>query len=348
MRVLTWLPRDLREQLRVLDPAADQIHGEHRMTDRLPAPVAAGGSNRPGPTWPAHRRHGWALPSAAAAIVLITTVSVLLVSGWPNGSSKPATSGPTSYGAAAQWSSFPASADPRPVVLIGPETDGPAAGFQTTDAKNAFLDGRLQLGTTLPSSPTTMAGYPLIPATSAVQVLVTSQAGPATSTTLQITQVSLSSHAFTTDRGEQSLPTWQFQLTGAKSAVYVLAVAPAARYPQHGGDGTASSGPARLSSDGRAITIPFVASQPAGDCQAGYLSTLQVTETPTTVTLAVTVTETAHPNPSPGLVCPFVGPGSAPPSTIVDGAARTIVLAAPLGGRVVVGSAGLPYEVTSG
>jgi hypothetical protein len=145
------------------------------------------------------------------------------------------------------------------------------------------------------------------------------------------------------------LPAWQLHLDNALSEVYVLAVAAAGRFPHAIGDGQPGEGQAVLSADGRSLTIAYDASRPLGECQAAYTSSLQVTQTTTTVLLAVTIHITAYPVPPPGVICPFSAqpPPSASPLTPGAPHTRTITLDQPLGARVVIGAAGLPYEVTS-
>ena len=359
MRVLTWLPRDFREQLTILDPTRNSEPAPTPPVDTLIGSVGvvetvALDPEREIAVGKSLARRRWIAPLGVAALVAAVAVGVVVGTS-PGGSHRTTSptsgatnpSGPSTAGAARRWASFPATANPRPIVLLGEPVVGPRA-FVDGDSKAAFLEGRVRLATSSPDTPATRNGYPLIDAADAVRQLASPQKGPATSTVLQITSIDLADHTYGTDRGLRSLPAWRMHLTGATGAVYVLAIAPSARYP-HTGNGSGGQ-PALVSADGLKLTFQYVAHHVAtGPCDLGYTSTLNVEETRSAVVLAIS-TRSDPPSALPTnvactnqLTVPLRRP-------LKPGAhdARTITLQQPLDGRVVVDVRGNPYQVTSG
>jgi hypothetical protein len=124
------------------------------------------------------------------------------------------------------WSAFPASATPRPLVLTGPPVADPASGFPSGNAKLAYLEGAFNMPAALPSGPAEDAGFPLITAREATRVLRSVAAkGPPITSPLTVTGVRLGMAMFNTDRGPRQLPAWLFGLAGVRDPVGVLAVA---------------------------------------------------------------------------------------------------------------------------
>jgi hypothetical protein len=363
MRVLTWLPRDFREQLAILDPARNGDPGPTPPVDPLIRSVggvetAALDPEREIAVGKSLARRRWIAPLGVAARVAAVAVGVVV--GTSPGGSHRTTSpnatptsaatnpgGASTAGAARRWASFPATASPRPVVLLGEAVVGPRA-FVDGDSKIAFGEGRVRLATSLPDTPRTRDGYRLIDAADAVRQLASPQKGPATFAVLQITSIDLADQLFETDRGQRSLPAWRMHLTGATGDVFVFAIARPARYP-HTGNGSGGQ-PALVSADGLRITFRYVARHVATDpCDLGYTSTLNVEETRSAVVLAISTrsdapstlpTNVACANPLTVPLRPPLKPGA--PDT------RTITLHQPLGGRVVVDARGNPYQITSG
>jgi hypothetical protein len=251
--------------------------------------------------------------------------------------------------AARAWAAFPIATKPRPIVLLGESVDGPASGFRSDEDKLAMIDGRVMVGVPLPTGPTTSAGYPTMsPAQAAAQLALRSPQNPQTSKTLVITAAKLVQHPFLTDRGQQPLPAWAFALDGVADDVYVLAVTAAARYPVPLDD-MYGAGPARVSPDGRSLSIYYTARHDStGPCDPGFSSSLDVAQSSASVVvLVVTITRDPPPTPYSNVACPAIGvaPPSGPLTPGTPGT-RTIQLAAPLGARVAVNEVGRPFEVS--
>jgi hypothetical protein len=220
------------------------------------------------------------------------------------------------------WSTFPVDASPRPLILTSDPVSAPASGFRTGDDKEAFLSGAFAAPATLPSGPQNAAGYPVI---GAAQALAAMRAEGSSAigairppSPLVITAVNLATSSFETDRGTRLLPAWMFSFQGVEHSAAVLAVAPSSRYSPPSGSNPASAG-ARLGTNGRTVTITFVGAAPGrGPCTADYTVDQLASET----AVAIRVRETNNRRGTCRLV----------------GYARhvAIVLASPLGGRVLV------------
>lgn len=260
--------------------------------------------------------------------------------------------GPSGTGSTSpDWSRFPVTVKPRPIVLVGPDVDGPASGFPDGDSKLAFINGQVRATVSLPSAPAGgMAGYPVESATAAATRLTGGpRDGVQTSRELSVVAAQLVTHPFATDRGRVGLPAWQLRLEGISDAVFVLAVTPTVRFPAVVQEGMASGGDVLLGADGRSITVRFTARHVStSPCDVGFTSTMTVAEHQTAVTLAIKI---ANDPPAPGaeaVSCPAIGiaPPVGPPAAGAPDT-RTIRLAAPLGERVVVDGDGRPFVVTS-
>ncbi len=298
---------------------------------------------------PGHRRRRarpqvWAgLALAAAAITAIGVVTARRSDGQhpvrvatdgrsgvttPTSSPRAATSVPATTTpplAVDGWSAFPVTASPRPLVLTQGLVSGPPGGFTTSEDKEAFLSGALTGPPVLPPGPPRAGGYPVVSAADALQALRASGSGHA-STVLVVTAVELGSATFETDRGSMALPAWRFSLRNVQNKAAVLAVAPSARFsplPQSPSPISYPSVGAHLGADGRTLTL-MVAGAPAGTgpCTADYAADVEES----TATVAVAVRETRATLPPPGVFCHL---DAHPRQT-------TVVLAAPLGARVVI------------
>jgi hypothetical protein len=100
-----------------------------------------------------------------------------------------------------EWSGFPVSASPRPLVLAtvagGPSRIGdPLTGFRDGADKLAYLDRAIDVSAALPAGPAAAAGYPLISARQGLRVLMSGAAqGPPVTVRLKITGVRLGTSA---------------------------------------------------------------------------------------------------------------------------------------------------------
>ena len=230
-----------------------------------------------------------------------------------------------------EWSGFPVSASPRPLVLVvaegGPSRIAdPETGFRNAADKLAYLDRAIDVPAALPAGPAAAAGYPLISARQGLRVLMSGAAqGPAAAVRLKITGVRLGTRAFDTDRGAQRLPVWLFSFAGVQSPAAVLAVSPARLYTPPGIPPRTSPVVYRamLGAGGQTLTVDFTGlAAGTGPCTAGY--SLRFAQSRTAV--AVSVTEHDH-------------PGSGTCSSVGYGRHATAALPAPLAARVLVNAA---------
>ena len=139
---------------------------------------------------------------------------------------------------------------------------------------------------------------------------------------LVITGVRFGMSSFETDRGARLLPVWLFTLQGVTDPASVLAVAASSRFAAPSESQGMASVSAELGPDGRTGTVYFVgAASGRGPCTADYT----VDQLSSNVAIAVSVRETRHAEGN----CVSVGYGRH----------ATIVLASPLGHRVLVDAA---------
>ncbi|HEY0167377.1 MAG TPA: hypothetical protein VGB75_10080 [Jatrophihabitans sp.] len=234
------------------------------------------------------------------------------------------------------WQSFPVSANPRPLVLTGAMVADPASGFATDEDKLAYLAGEYELGVTLPSAPPTSGDYAIVPAEAALDRLRANVSGQQVSSRLRIVKAGLTRAKFSTDRGPQLLPAWQFSLAGVSDSVRVLAVAQSALWPAQPSQSAWSEDQAVIAADDQRLTYSFLAS-PAGPSPCGATYEAKVTESATAAVISV---EEITPNPAGGS-------SSADQACAAIAAQRTVTvrLAAPLGGRVLLTSQGHPIAV---
>jgi hypothetical protein len=242
------------------------------------------------------------------------------------------------------WATFPVSASPRPIVLIGSPVNGPRA-FANDDEKLAFIGGAIDRPARLPAEPTSADGYPIVSAERAFAMLRSqgSKVSGATSRTrLTITDTRLGTSTFETDRQNQPMPAWLFTLTGADGPVAVLAVGPEEQwFPSGlaaGRGGEQYWAGAIVSNDHRTLTVSLIGAGSDGPCGVRY--EVKLTESPT----AVLVSLISHPNQSaqssaanqPPVACDLVG-------HLRNASA---VLKSPLGARVLVDDLGYPMGAT--
>lgn len=234
--------------------------------------------------------------------------------------------------ALATWARFPVGAPRRPLVLIGDDkVDDPATGFTGPSNgadKLAYIEGDIDPPPTFPPGPPSADGYSLVSASAAFNLLTATPAkGPPTPVRLQVTTVSLGAATFQTDRGLRRLPAWLFQLQGVMDPSAVLAVAKSDIFATRVGTYHPSAGTAvyaaTVSRNDRTLTVEF-GGEPAGrgPCTASY--TLNLAESRTAV--AIAVRGVLH---DPGAMCALPGLTRT----------ATVVLAGPVGNRVVVDAA---------
>ena len=270
---------------------------------------------------------------AAAAGTL--AAATLLIGGCgasePGSATSPAQQASQLARALREWSGFPVSASPRPLVLAtvagGPSRIAdPVTGFRDGADKLAYLDRAIDVPAALPAGPAAAAGYSLISARQGLRVLMSGAAqGPPATARLKITGVRLGTRAFDTDRGAQRLPAWLFRFAGVQSPAAVLAVSPAALYAPPGDLPQTSPvvDGAMLGADGRTLVVHFTGlAAGSGPCTAGY--SLRFAQSRTAV--AVSVIEHDH-------------SGSGSCSAVGYGRHATVLLPAPLAARVLVDAA---------
>ncbi|HJQ02981.1 MAG TPA: hypothetical protein VJ851_15405 [Jatrophihabitans sp.] len=171
------------------------------------------------------------------------------------------------------WSGFPAGSSPRPLVLAGPEIIDPTSGFRNGDDKEAYVYGNFTVATTLPGDSPTWHQQRLLTATQALADLSRRDLStPPSKATLAITAARLGTATFATDRGQRTLPAWQFSFTGVRDVASVLAIAPSDRWPKVSPPPTDTGNlAASIAPGGDSVTLTFTGG-PAdpGPCQTNY------------------------------------------------------------------------------
>jgi len=226
--------------------------------------------------------------------------------------------------AVAGWADFPASAGPRPLVLL----HGPVRvdrGFATGDAKLAFLLGVVEAE----------AGV----AEEAVQSLrrQASGTGPRPRAPLRVSAAERSEAEFATDRGYRRLPAWKLDAADMLGPIWVLTgeaqsrcwspskVASQERFGPH----LLRSG--SIGADSRELAVEFT-----GGSEHLFRYDAEVIETPTAVCVV----------PLPRMTV-RLAPGRA---ATTEGHPRKVrvTLTERLGGRVLVNLDGTPVSVAPG
>jgi hypothetical protein len=271
-----------------------------------------------------------------AAVATWTALAAVFVGacGGPTATSSPSAgtnhSSPFLRAALAAWSSFPATAPRRPVVLLnGDKVNAPAQGFTDDALKEAFLVGAIAGPASYPSGPTSSDGFDLITSQQALTILKTpSGSGPPATVTLQVTKVAMGTGTFQTDRGNLAYPAWQFWMQGVQNPASVLALSPTETFtpplstnrPQGVGAGT-------IGPDDRTLLLTF-AGPPAGTgpCEANFVASSAESASAVAVSLRA-ITSPKYKN----VACTLVA---------ID-RHLTIRLLAPLRNRVVVDASSL-------
>ena len=247
------------------------------------------------------------------------------------GRAAPPTGNPTA--ALAKWQAFPATADPRPLILTRGTVIDPANGFRTDEDKLAYLAGEFELATKTPAAPARSAGYAIVGVKAALDRLRATGSSQPAARPLRIVKASLAQASFGTDRGPRSLPAWRFELDGVTDPVFVLAVDNKHLWRSAAPIPGGVDQQAILRGDGRSVSFSFYGSPPGPPpCGADY--TAEVVESRT----AVVVT--------PRQISAQGGPSEAACPAIAARRSVTVQLAAPLGARVLLTPDGSPIPVT--
>ena len=270
---------------------------------------------------------------AVAAFLLITGCGTL--TGPRTGTISPPTD------ALARWQDFPADQVPRPIVLLG--SNSPGQGFDSGDAKIAAFCAKFALSTALPVeipkpasvswSDGTGATFAGISAVDAYAALIRRGSGSSNTqcarvAPLPVTAARLGTAGFTTDRGVAQMTAWFFKASGAWAEFQVPAIVPAAFWP--GPFVRSIGGGATVSPSGRQLTFSFVGGPPDGPCGVDYIGI--PAESPHAVAVAVQ-SNPGRPQAGP-IACDLVG----------HMRSVTVLLARPLGGRVLVDASGAAVE----
>jgi hypothetical protein len=242
--------------------------------------------------------------------------------------------------ALAAWDGFPANQVPRPILMFW-SSFSPAGGFAGDNEKIAGMCGKFVLTAPLPQqvpsqavatwTDGTAATYAALSASdafSAMTNVATRMPGPecVSVQALPITAARFGPAQFKTDRGPATVSSWLFTATGVAGEMAYPAL-PRSAYWDFGTDKRSWDQGATVSDESRVLKFTFSgAPDNSGPCGADY--TGAVAESPSAVAIAV-------------LAIPHSAPG-APIACTAIAAMRsvTVVLAAPLGGRVVLNASG--------
>lgn len=242
--------------------------------------------------------------------------------------------------ALAAWKDFPASANPRPIIWL--DVPNLVTAFPSNDTKIAgicnklVLQDGLKLSSAIPlqataSWPAGITGsYRAISAVTAFSDLLRIPSGAGGSMCegvkpLVIMTVRWATAGVETDRGNAQMSAWLFQAADVTGEFAYPGLDPSAYW--HGGllppgDGTGPGIGARVSPDGRTLTIGFGGTPDIpGPCGADYTAAAAESDT----AVAVAVKTIPHPASGP-IACPL----------LAQERTLTVHLAAPLGGRVLV------------
>ena len=198
--------------------------------------------------------------------------------------------------ALALWANFPVAAEPRPLVIVGPDYRPPS--FESDKKVVAFGLGRWSVPKRMTLPHRTADGYAIRYVGAALEELRASleqSAGEEELTTgLEpgtaeeraarpvIIDAKLDHASFATDRGVRSLPAWVVSFAGQSRPLILVAVASPSRYDPRTSRHAEST--VRVSSDGRQLTYAFTGAAPGrGPCEAEYAPVVE--ESPTAVAI---------------------------------------------------------------
>jgi hypothetical protein len=218
------------------------------------------------------------------------------------------------------WSSYPASIDPRPVVLPWGLIVEPKDGYPDDVSKQAVAAGTIDGPDALPASPGAVDEMPIISADDALTILQRGDGQQAQR--IKASAVELGTAEFVTDRGPATLPAWLFTFPGVAGPLAVIAVASPARFAPADTAPLGSGLTGHVDVRDTVLTVSFVgAAVGDGDCTADYR--LDLIEHDAFVEASTTTTRAS------GGTCSLVGYQRE----------ATATLSQPLGGRVLVDAA---------
>lgn len=220
----------------------------------------------------------------------------------------------TDVEALSAWASFPASASPRPVVLVDGYVRVGGSGFTGTEAKLAFIQGRIDSRVELPDG--------------VIDLFADSSNDQSAHSDerITITSVRRIKATFGTDRGEHRFAAYALKLDGVRGRVVVLDPATPVWWPKRPTSGPTSGGTATIDPDDRTLHVLA-----HGGLLTEFLG-CTITETDS----AVFAEPLTRRRSSDGRPVHAIGV-----SKPVSGR-----LTHPLGGRVLISAAGLPISVT--
>jgi hypothetical protein len=218
------------------------------------------------------------------------------------------------------WSSFPASRQPRPLVLLFPAVR--SAGFPDGQKKMAFLSGAIEAAAGFPG--------PLLQALRTPRARTSHAGSP-----LIVTTATLASAKFCTDRGWLQLPAWKVRAIDVSEPIWVLDPSisqqswqpPAPYVPDWPGS------TAVLKADGRTVTMTFAGSPYADYPDAEILESgaaIAIVPTPVFIPMHASTSYATEQS------LPLVG----------QARQITVTLAEGLSGRVLLDNGGSPVMVT--
>jgi hypothetical protein len=272
-------------------------------------------------------------------LALIATAAVALAAcGQLGGGAVVITPVPPPTEALAAWASFPAGANPRPIVWLS--NPSPINGYGTGANKLAAYCYKYAISNTLPTTVPdhgsalwpdgTSATYGGISAQDALARWATSRTpvqDPQCSSypPLIINGARLGTFDFLTDHGKALMNAWLFSAIGVDGELAYPAIS-AHGFWTGGMLANYASNSAVMSADGRTLTYRFYGAPSApGPCGADYRAVVAESQS----AVAIALQETPH-AASGSVACPAVA----------EQRSVVVALAQPLGGRVVVDATG--------
>jgi hypothetical protein len=158
-----------------------------------------------------------------------------------------------------RWKGFPVDAIPRPLVLAGPAVI-PERGFRSSEAKDAWFDGRYEWAVEVPTGVRLRARRSADPG----------QQEPATQA-LKITHAGIGEREFVTDRGPAVLPAYWLRGPAIEGLIWVLDPTIEFWEPAEGAAGAPPTGPTQgqpllwpieIGADDLSIVVPWLGSHP--------------------------------------------------------------------------------------